>query len=139
MMTLLNWSDGMTNEEKLKRIEELEHTIHSANLEIVELKNSIRYQYDITGKCYRNNNRENLLLQVVNGKDRESCLVLKYEIQDNVYDGSITPRNNEFHMEVSLSWMSKRLIEFHWKEIEKEELADNKQKIIHYIAEHFSK
>lgn len=127
----------MTNEEKMKRIKELEKTIANAELEIDRLKNSLVYQDDYTDRCYHNKHRSNLFLEVLDGKDTDACLVLKYEVNENLYDGTIVPKNNEFNIEVSLSWISKHLIDNNYVQVSKGELEENRQKIIYYVAEHF--
>ena len=137
-MTLLNWGENMTNEEKLKRIEELESQILFNQKEISNLKDSITYEGDFTGRYYQKKNTRYMFAKVIDGK-YDACLVLQFELQENLYDGDVIPENNEFSLNVYLSWIQKRILESYYAQINPYEnnIPTIKNKVLHYILEHF--
>ena len=128
----------MTNEEKFKRIEELESQILFSQKEISDIKDSMKYEEDFTGRYYQKKNSHYMFAKVIDGKSNE-CLVLQFELHENLYDEDVIPENNEFSLNVYLSWMSKRIIETHWVQVDKYESGAYRhmQKILHYMLEHF--
>lgn len=137
-MTLLNWGESMTNEEKLKRIEELESQILFNQKEISNLKDSIAYGEDFTGRYYQKKNTRHMFAKVIDGKS-DACLVLQFELQENLYDGDVVPVNNEFSLNVYLSWMQKRILESYYIQMNPYEnnIPTINQKIFQYILNHF--
>lgn len=128
----------MTNEEKLKRIEELESQILFNQKEISNLKDSIAYGEDFTGRYYQKKNTRYMFAKVIDGK-HDACLVLQFELQENLYDGDVIPENNEFSLNVYLSWIQKRILESYYVQINHYEknIPTINQKIFQYILEHF--
>lgn len=136
-MTLLNWGDDMTNEEKLKRIEELESQILFNQKEISDIKYSMKYEEDFTGRYYQKKNSNYMFAKVIFGHSNE-CLVLQFELHENLYDEDKIPDNNEFSLNVYLSWMSKNILEAQYVRVNEYEsnASRHMQKIYHYILEH---
>lgn len=128
----------MTNEEKLKRIEELESQILFTQKEISDIKDSIRYEEDFTGRYYQKKNSHYMFAKVISGKSN-GCLIPQFELQENLYDGDVIPENNEFSLTVYLSWMSKNILEQQYVQVNEYEsnISKHMQKIFHYILEHF--
>ena len=128
----------MTNEEKLKRIEELESQILFSQKEIFDIKDSMKYEEDFTGRYYQKKNSHYMFAKVIDGKSNE-CLVLQFELHENLYDGDFIPENNEFSLNVYLSWMSKRLLETNWIQVDKDEsgASIHMRKISIYMLKHF--
>lgn len=129
----------MTNEEKFKRIEELEQQIIFHQREISDIKDSMKYEEDFTGRYYQKKNSHYMFAKVIDGKSNE-CLVLQFELHENLYDEDVIPEKNEFSLNVYLSWMSKRLLEAQYVRVNEYEsnASRHMQKIYHYILEHFS-
>jgi hypothetical protein len=129
----------MTNEEKLKRIEELESQILFNQKEISNLKDSIAYGEDFTGRYYHKKNTRHMFAKVIDGKS-DACLVLQFELQENLYDEDVIPVNNEFSLNVYLSWMQKRILESYYIQINPYEnnISKIKNNVLNYILEHFS-
>ena len=128
----------MTNEEKLKRIEELESQILFNQKEISNIKDSIAYGEDFTGRYYQKKNTRYMFAKVIDGKS-DPCLVLQFELQENLYDGDVIPVNNEFSLNVYLSWMSKRILESYYTQVNPYErnIPTIKNKVFNYIFNHF--
>lgn len=128
----------MTNEEKMKRIEELEQQILFNQKEISNLKDSITYGEDFTGRYYQKKNTRYMFAKVIDGKS-DACLVLQFELQENLYDGNKIPDNNEFSLNVYLSWMSKRILESYYTQVNPYEknIPTIKNKVFNYILNHF--
>ena len=128
----------MTNEEKLKRIEELEHQILLNQKEITDIKDSIRYETDYTGRYYQNRYHDNRFAKVIDEKS-DGCLVLEFELHENLYDEDVIPKNNEFSLTVYLSWKSKYNLESHWVQVDKceSDVEMYMRKISIYMLEQF--
>jgi len=127
----------MTNEEKKVRISELNYQKGLINNEIMELEAELNDQLreDYTGRLYTSGGS---YLKVIDGKD-DRCLVLEVYIQENMFNGDLVPKNNEFTMRVEVYHMRKYLIE-QWIQIDMqdEDYGDDCARITHYIKEHFS-
>ena len=127
----------MTNEEKLKRIEELESQILFSQKEISDIKDSMKYEEDFTGRYYQK--KHSAMFAKVLYDHSNGCLILQFELHENLYDGDEIPDNNEFSLNVYLSWISKNILEAQYVQVNeyKSNVFEDMQKIYHYILEHF--
>ena len=78
-----------------------------------------------------------MFAKVIDGKS-DACLVLQFELQENLYDGNKIPENNEFSLNVYLSWMSKRILESYYTQVNPYErnIPTIKNKVFNYILNH---